>query len=50
MERKLSILALLVTPVLLVSICKPTCFLFRECNLDLPQCRKRKEKLAGSHA
>ena len=36
--------------LLLVSICKRTCFLFRECNLDLPQCRKGKEKLAGSEA
>lgn len=25
--------------LLLVSICKKTCYLFRECHLDLPQCR-----------
>jgi ACR3 family arsenite transporter len=36
--------------LLLVSICKRTCYLFRECNLDLPQCKKGKEKLAGSEA
>jgi ACR3 family arsenite transporter len=29
--------------LMLVSICKKTCFLFRECNLDLPQCRKMKK-------
>ena len=34
--------------LLLVSICKRTCYLFRECNLDLPQCKKSKRKLAGS--
>ena len=34
--------------LLLVSICKRTCHLFRECNLDLPQCKKSKRKLAGS--
>ncbi len=28
--------------LMLVSICKKTCFLFRECNLDLPQCKKMK--------
>ncbi len=27
--------------LMLVSICKRTCFLFPECNLDLPQCRKK---------
>jgi ACR3 family arsenite transporter len=27
--------------LLLVALCKRTCFLFRECHLDLPQCRKR---------
>jgi ACR3 family arsenite transporter len=32
--------------LLLVSICKRTCYLFRECNLDLPQCNRKKEKLA----
>ncbi len=26
--------------LMLVSVCKRTCYLFRECNLDLPQCRK----------
>ena len=26
--------------LMLVSICKRTCFLFTECHLDLPQCRK----------
>ncbi|MFW6138324.1 MAG: ACR3 family arsenite efflux transporter [Spirochaetota bacterium] len=26
--------------LMLVSICKKTCYLFRECNLDLPQCKK----------
>jgi ACR3 family arsenite transporter len=36
--------------LLLVSICKRTCYLFRECNLDLPQCRKGKDKLARSEA
>jgi ACR3 family arsenite transporter len=36
--------------LLLVSICKRTCYLFRECNLDLPQCKKNKGKLAGSEA
>jgi ACR3 family arsenite transporter len=34
--------------LLLVSICKRSCHLFRECNLDLPQCRKAKEKLLES--
>ena len=36
--------------LLLVSICKRTCHWFRECNLDLPQCKKSKRKLAGSEA
>jgi ACR3 family arsenite transporter len=36
--------------LLLVSICKRTCYLFRECNLDLPQCRKGKDKFARSEA
>jgi ACR3 family arsenite transporter len=36
--------------LMLVSICKRTCFLFPECNLDLPQCRGRKEKLSESEA
>jgi ACR3 family arsenite transporter len=36
--------------LLLVSICTRTCYLFRECNLDLPQCRKGKDKLARSEA
>ena len=27
--------------LMLVSICKRTCYLFKECNLDLPQCTKR---------
>jgi len=35
--------------LMLVSICKKTCFLFRECNLDLPQCRKMK-RIAGEKA
>jgi ACR3 family arsenite transporter len=35
--------------LMLVSICKKTCFLFRECNLDLPQCRKMK-KIAEAKA
>jgi ACR3 family arsenite transporter len=26
--------------LMLVGLCKKSCFLFRECNLDLPQCRK----------
>ncbi len=26
--------------LMLVSICKRTCYLFHECNLDLPQCKK----------
>jgi ACR3 family arsenite transporter len=34
--------------LLLVSICKRTCFLFRECHLDLPQCKNVKKKLARS--
>ncbi|UCF98852.1 MAG: ACR3 family arsenite efflux transporter [Spirochaetaceae bacterium] len=34
--------------LLLVSICKRTCYLFRECNLDLPRCSKARKKLAGS--
>jgi ACR3 family arsenite transporter len=28
--------------LMLVALCKKTCYLFRECNLDLPQCRKMK--------
>lgn len=28
--------------LMLVSICKRTCYLFHECNLDLPQCKKRR--------
>jgi ACR3 family arsenite transporter len=28
--------------LMLVSICKKTCFLFKECTLNLPQCRKPK--------
>jgi ACR3 family arsenite transporter len=36
--------------LLLVSICRRTCHLFRECNLDLPQCRKGKDKFARSEA
>ncbi len=31
--------------LMLVSICKKTCFLFKECNLGLPQCRKTKKLL-----
>ena len=34
--------------LLLVSICKRTCHLFRECNLDLPQCSRAKKKLLQS--
>ena len=34
--------------LLLVSICKRTCFLFRECHLDLPQCKNVKKRLARS--
>jgi ACR3 family arsenite transporter len=30
--------------LMLVSICRRTCHLFRECNLDLPQCRKTLKK------
>ncbi|MGC1119846.1 MAG: ACR3 family arsenite efflux transporter [Candidatus Methanofastidiosia archaeon] len=29
--------------LMLVSICKRTCYLFSECNLDLPQCRRDSE-------
>jgi ACR3 family arsenite transporter len=36
--------------LLLVSICKRTCHLFRECSLDLPHCTKNKEKLARREA
>jgi ACR3 family arsenite transporter len=36
--------------LLLVSICKGTCHLFRACNLELPRCRKARKKLAGSEA
>ncbi len=36
--------------LLLVSICKRTCYLFRECNLDLPQCKNRKKEFAGREA
>ena len=28
--------------LMLVALCKKTCYMFRECNLDLPQCRKMK--------
>ncbi len=28
--------------LMLVALCKKTCYLFRECNLDFPQCRKMK--------
>jgi ACR3 family arsenite transporter len=28
--------------LMLVAVCKKTCYLFRECNLDLPQCRRMK--------
>ncbi len=34
--------------LLLVSICKRTCHLFLECNLDLPQCSGAKKKLLRS--
>jgi ACR3 family arsenite transporter len=34
--------------LLLVSICKRTCHLFRECDLDLPQCERSKKKLLRS--
>ena len=36
--------------LLLVSICKRSCFLFRECNLDLPQCNRGRKKLINSEA
>jgi ACR3 family arsenite transporter len=36
--------------LLLVSVCKRTCYLFRECNLDLPQCKKSQRDLAGSES
>jgi ACR3 family arsenite transporter len=29
--------------LMLVSVCKRTCYLFSECNLDLPQCRRDSE-------
>jgi ACR3 family arsenite transporter len=29
--------------LMLVSICKRTCYLFHECNLDLPQCKKNRK-------
>ena len=28
--------------LMLVSICKKTCFMFKECNLSLPQCKTAK--------
>lgn len=31
--------------LMLVSICKKTCFMFKECNLDLPQCRTKHYKV-----
>jgi ACR3 family arsenite transporter len=34
--------------LLLVSICKRTCYLFQECNLDLPQCKSSKGRMARS--
>jgi ACR3 family arsenite transporter len=39
---------LIEVPVMLwlVSICKRTCHLFSECNLDLPHCRKAKDRSA----
>ncbi len=33
--------------LLLVSICKRSCHLFRECNLDLPHCRKTERNLTA---
>jgi ACR3 family arsenite transporter len=38
--------------LMLVSICKKTCFLFKECNLDLPQCsvQEAKKKLRKSES
>jgi arsenite transporter len=33
--------------LMLVSICKRTCHLFRECGLDLPWCGKAKDRAAG---
>jgi ACR3 family arsenite transporter len=33
--------------LMLVSICKRTCYLFSECSLDLPQCKKR--QVAQTH-
>jgi len=36
--------------LMLVGICKKTCYLFRECNLDLPQCKKEKRAVAAQKA
>jgi ACR3 family arsenite transporter len=36
--------------LMLVAICKRTCYLFRECNLDLPQCRRGRMKAEGETA
>jgi len=36
--------------LLLVSICKRTCFLFRECNLDLPHCKPETPISVGNEA
>jgi ACR3 family arsenite transporter len=36
--------------LMLVAICKRTCYLFRECNLDLPQCRRSGMKVEGETA
>ena len=33
--------------LMLVALCKRTCFLFRECNLDLLHCRRREPALSG---
>ncbi len=31
--------------LMLVSLCKKTCYLFRECHLDLPQCKKNEKEI-----
>ncbi|UCB44902.1 MAG: ACR3 family arsenite efflux transporter [Spirochaetota bacterium] len=36
--------------LMLVAICKKTCYLFKECNLDLPQCKKGKIDVEGETA
>ncbi len=36
--------------LMLVAICKRTCYLFSECNLDLPQCRRDRMRVEGETA